>query len=303
MLIRSGCSRLTPLLFRLTPLLLLLGIFSAHPLHAQEVPYFVTYSHHMEEPGSLEVETKSAVGRPTEDNRFIGNATEFEYGTTAWWTSELYIDTTHTFDESTVFGGFRIENRVRPLLREHWINPVLYAEFEDINATDKSILEVVGHDGKADLSENTSVLRADKLREAELKLILSSDAKGWNFSENIIFEKVLDNSPWEFGYALAASRPLRLRGSASPNAFSPQNFSAGAEMYGGLGNRYSAGLHNTSQYLGPVVGWQVPNGPRLSFSPSFGLNDYSLDHIFRVGVAYEVGQIGRIAHFKKSVTR
>ena len=74
-------------------------------------------------------------------------------------------------------------------------------------------------------------------------------------------------------------------------------------MYGGLGDRYNAGLHNTSQYLGPVVGWQIPNGPRLSFSPSFGLNDYSLDHIFRVGVAYEVGQIGRIAHFKKSVSR
>ena len=288
---------------KLAALFLLSGILSAAPLCAQEVPYFVTYSHHMEEPCSLEVETKSAVGRPTGGNRFIGNATEFEYGTTAWWTTEVYVDTTHTFNENTVFGGFRIENRVRPLFREHWINPVLYAEFEDINAADKGILEVVGHDGKADFNENNNVLRADKLREMELKLILSSDAKGWNFSENIITEKNLDNSPWEFGYALAASRPLRLRGAASPNAFSPQNFTAGAEMYGGLGDRYNAGLHNTSQYLGPVIGWQIPNGPRLSFSPSFGLNDYSLDHIFRVGVAYEVGQIGRIAHFKKSVSR
>jgi hypothetical protein len=288
---------------KLATFFLLSGILSAAPLGAQEVPYFVTYSHHMEEPGSLEVETKSAVGRPPGGNRFIGNATEFEYGTTAWWTTEVYVDTTHTFNESTVFGGFRIENRVRPLLREHWINPVLYAEFEDINGADKSITEVVGHDGKGDFNENTNVLRADKQREMELKLILSSDAKGWNFSENIISEKNFDNSPWEFGYAVAASRPLRLRGAASPNAFSPQNFTAGAEMYGGLGDRYTSGLHNTSQCLGPVAGWQIPNGPRLSFSPSFGLNDYSLDHIFRVGVAYEVGQIGRIAHFKKSVSR
>ena len=32
-------------------------------------------------------------------------------------------------------------------VQEHWINPVLYAEFENINSADKALLEVVGHDG------------------------------------------------------------------------------------------------------------------------------------------------------------
>lgn len=261
------------------------------PGSAQEVPYFVTYSHHMEEPGSLDVETKTAIGKPQNPgDRFFGDATEFEYGTTAWWTTELYVDATGTKDESTVLGGFRLENRIRPLLRELWINPVLYFEFEDINGADKSVLEVVGHDAASDFIGDVSQTRAEKQREAELKLILSSDVKGWNVAENVIFEKNLNNSPWEFGYALAASRPLQLRASAAPCTFCLDTISAGAELYGGLGDRYTPGLHNTSQYAGPAAQWQIPKGPRISFATGFGLNGYSLPHIVRIGVAYEFGQ-------------
>ena len=97
--------------------------------------------------------------------------------------------------ESTVPAGFRIENRVRPLLQEHWINPVLYFEFENINSANKSLLEVVGHDGGADFLESTRVTRKEKKREVELELILSSDVKGWNLSENLIVDKNLKNSP------------------------------------------------------------------------------------------------------------
>ena len=52
--------------------------------------------------------------------------------------------------------------------------------------------------------------RGEKLRELELKLILGSNCRGWNISENIIAEKNLVDAPWEFGYALGASRPLGL---------------------------------------------------------------------------------------------
>ncbi|HSK42257.1 MAG TPA: hypothetical protein VLA83_00050 [Candidatus Binatia bacterium] len=112
--------------------------------------YFVTYTHHMEEPGNLEFATKSVSGFPGLGNAFWGNAVEMEYGVKTWWTSELYLDSQTTAQESSVFTGFRLENRFRPLLQEHWINPVLYAEFEDINSADKALLEVVGHDGVVD---------------------------------------------------------------------------------------------------------------------------------------------------------
>ena len=168
--------------------------------------YFVTYSHQMEEPGNLEIATRSVSGFPKGGNSFLGSALELEYGVKAWWTSELYLDGQSTANESTVFTGFRIENRFRPLLREHWINPVLYVEFENINGADKSMLEVVGHDGRSDFLERND--RSEKKREAEVKLILSSNFKGWNISENLIVEKNLKAEPWEFGYAVGVSRPL-----------------------------------------------------------------------------------------------
>ena len=61
-----------------------------------------------------------------------------------------------TGQESTLFTGFRLENRVRPLMREHVINPVLYVEYENISGADKTLLEVVGHDGQSDLASPTT---------------------------------------------------------------------------------------------------------------------------------------------------
>ena len=163
----------------------------------------------------------------------MGAAMEFEYGVTAWWTSEFYLDGVSTAQDSTIFTGFRLENRFRPLAREHWINPVLYFEFENINSADKSLLEVVGHDGVGDFIESNGRTRQEKNREVELKLILGSNRGGWNFSENLIFEKNLNNGPWEFGYAWAASRPLKLAARATKCTFCAQRFTAGLEMYGG----------------------------------------------------------------------
>jgi hypothetical protein len=258
---------------------------------AQERPYFITYSHEMEEPGNLEIASQNAIGRPPGGNHFLGNATEFEYGVKAWWTTEFYLDSSAVAGDSIIFTGFRWEHRFRPLAREHWINPVLYAEFENINGADKSMREVVGHDGRPDFGDPNGISRQEKKREMELKLILGSNFKGWNVSENLIFEKNLNNNPWEFGYAVGASRPLKLAASSRNCAWCADKFAAGAEMYGGLGDRYTPGLHNTSQYLGPTVNWSAPSGFTLSFSPQFGLNDYSVPRLYRFGIAYEIHQV------------
>lgn len=113
---------------------------------AQERAYFITYNHQMEEPGSLEISMNPVFGTQRGAGNFLASWTEFEYGAKGWWTTEFYLDSQTTRHDSTVFTGFRWENRFRPFLREHWINPVLYVEFEDINGADKTLLEVVGHD-------------------------------------------------------------------------------------------------------------------------------------------------------------
>jgi hypothetical protein len=279
-------------LFRTAASLLVCLAVLPPKVQCQEKPYIVTYDHYLEEPGNLEIEYFSAFGTQRAANNFHAFWMEFEYGVTAWWTTELYLDGQTTFGDSTVFTGVRWENRFRPLKYEHFINPVIYVEYEHKSAADKILKEVEGHDVESDFAESNAALRKEHIDEIETKLILSSTYKGWNFSENALAAKNLSNSPWEFGYALGFSRPLALQASAKRCAVCPQNFIAGVEMYGGLGDRYSFGLHDTSHYLAPVLAWNLPSDWTMRISPGFGLNDNSHRFLFRFGISREVSGFG-----------
>jgi hypothetical protein len=257
-------------------------------------PYFVTYDAQMEEPGNLEVAFYPVLGLPQTGQRFWGAWMELEYGAKGWWTTEVYLDGQSTRGESSLFTGYRWENRFRPLAGQHWINPVLYLEFEDINGADKTLLEVVNHDSVNDLAVPNHQARTERLREVEAKLILSSNYKGWNISENFIGEKNLSNVPWEFGYAVGVSRPLALAASSRPCSFCRENFHAGVEFYGGLGTWYQFGFSGTSQYVGPLVTWELPNGTTFKIEPTFGLNRNSLRALIRFGFSYEIPRFDRV---------
>jgi hypothetical protein len=265
---------------------------------AQEPPYFVAYSHDLEEPGNLEIAVKSANATPKYGNPFVSETLEMEYGAKGWWTTEVYLAGQHTSNDSTIFTGFRWENRFRPLLREHFINPVIYVEYENVNQADRGILEITGHDSISDLLLTNAQGRSETERSLEMKLILSSNTHGWNIAENFITEKDLNESePWEFGYALGVSRRLALAASAHDCFFCRENFAAGAELYGGLGDLDGFGLKATSHYFGPTIGFDIPRGPTVSFSPNFGLNDNSVGVIYRFKVSYEVQQV--FGHFHR----
>jgi hypothetical protein len=273
----------------------LAALFLLLPAQAQERPYIVTYDHYLEEPGNLEVEYFSTFGTQRAGNDFHAFWTELEYGATAWWTTELYLDGQTTFHDSTLFTGFRWENRFRPLKHEHFINPVLYVEYENINGADKIMKEIEGHDGEAGHRDPNGLARHERKHELETKLILSSNIKGWNVSENMIATKNLSNEPWEFGYALGASRPLAWKAAAKRCKFCRQNFAAGIELYGGLGDRYSFGLKDTSHYVAPVLAWNLPSNWSLRVSPGFGLNDNSHRFLLRWGLTYEIAGFREIA--------
>jgi len=274
--------------------LLLAGValWAPSPAAAQETPYFVAYSDHLEEPGNLDIEFNPLFAAQRGGNDFLAGTMEFEYGVKAWWTSELYLDGQSTFSDSTIFTGFRWENRFRPLMREHWINPLLYLEYENVNEADKTMVEVVGFDSQADHLPPNAVLRRMTNHEADLKLILSSDFKSWNLSENFITEKNLGHDPWKFGYAVGVSRPLRLADTPRPCNFCRENFLAGAEFYGGLGTSWNLTTSGTSHYAAPIVGWQLPSGVTLRISPGFGLGSNSHGFILRWGVSYEFEGFG-----------
>jgi hypothetical protein len=277
---------------RLAASIFLVAMVFPRLANAQENPYIVTYDQFLEEPRNLEIEYFSTYGTQRGGNDFHAYWLEFEYGATAWWTTEFYLDAQTTFHDSTVPTGFRWENRFRPLKREYFINPVLYVEYEHINGADKILKELEGHDIEDDFLTPNAKARDEVKNEIELKLILGSNFKGWNVSENFLFVKNLTNEPWEFGYAVGASRPLALKASSKRCSFCPQNFVAGAEMYGGLGDRYHFGLHETSQYLAPALAWNIPSGWTLRISPAFGLNDSSHQFMLRWGIAWEIPGFG-----------
>ncbi len=268
------------------------SVFGVATLHAQESPFSVTYTHHMEEPGNLEIESWSTTGVPRSGQRFfIAPYVEFEYGVTGRWTSEVYFESQSTAGADATFTGWRWENRFRPLAREHWINPVLYLEYEGINEATRIEKEIVGNGGP--LGESIAELNQTRAHELESKLILASTVHDWNIAENFIAEKNLSHEEgFEFGYAIGLYRPLATLASGATCRFCRENFMAGLEVYGGLGSTNGFGLHDTAHYLAPVISWQISDNATLRFSPSFGLTQDSYPVLLRLGYSYEIRGFG-----------
>jgi hypothetical protein len=250
---------------------------------------------HLEEPGNLEIAAASTV-RVREDSALTAPWVEIEYGVTGRWTTELYLEGISTQDDSTISTGWRLENRFRPLKREHWINPVLYFEYESINEASGIAKEIVGNAEISD--ESNAELRRVHAHELETKLILSSTVHDWNISENFIVEKNLsEEEGFEFGYAFGVYRPLSSLASGQACRFCRENFAAGFEVYGGLGSTNGFGFKDTAHYFAPVLAWQVSENSTLRFSPGIGLTDVSAPALIRFGYSYEIHGFGqKVAH-------
>jgi len=166
------------------------------------------------------------------------------------------------------------------------INPVVYVEFEDITEASRIQKEIVGA-GVAS-GDDLAEARREHVRELEAKLILSSSVRGWNISENIIFEKNISaDEGVEFGYSVGASRPLGDLASASPCRLCRENFVAGVEAYGGLGSSKERGLAETRHFAAPVIAWHLSDRMTVKASVGLGLTEASEAYLVRFGWAYE----------------
>jgi hypothetical protein len=273
--------------------LIFLFVLLLSPLAAQQNPYFVTYDHHMEEPGSLELSTEGTIGIQKQDfPGYLGQLFEMEYGITGWWSSALYLESTYQHGDSPVFSGFRLENRFRLLKSDHRINPVLYFEYEHINEASRIRKEIMGHAEPSD--ESLAELAGETEDEIEAKLIFSSNVKNWNISENFIVEKNLtEDEGFEFGYAIGVFRPLSTLATGGDCRFCRENFSAGFELYGGLGSTERFGFEDTAHYLAPAVVWNLGRSHSIKVSPGFGLTGSSDRMLVRFGYTYEIYDFGR----------
>ncbi len=264
------------------------------PGWADDGPFLTAITPQMQEPGSLEVATKSITANPGGGNRFLGVATEFEFGLTSWWTIQVTPGVQATQGEGGRFIGYEWENRLRLLKHEHWINPVLSVEFESISGQDETLLdEVTGRDGSETLSGSNPATLREMHREIEAQLILGSSFMGWTIAENFTTEKDVGHAPFEFGYAVGISRSLALVANPCRCAFCAQAIQLAAEMYGGLGTHDDFGLRRTAQYIAPVVAWTIANGTTFRVAPGFGLTHASAPLALRFGVSYEIDKFGR----------
>ena len=240
--------------------------------HAQERPYFVTYSDYLEEKGDLEVSVLSTIGAVKDNPNYFAPWIEIEYGVMKRWTAELYIEGVTVHQDASAFTGWRVENRFRPFAGEHFLNPVLYVEYESINAASRIQKEIVGEGTIPD--ESVRTLKHDHAHELEGRLILSKKWDGWEVAGNGILEKNLsEDEGVEFGYATGFTKRFR-------------KLYVGAEAYGGLGASL-AQHEETRHFIAPLVGWKVSKG-LLKAEVGFGLTEASERYLVRVGYSIDV---------------
>jgi hypothetical protein len=274
--------------FRVACLCLSFTFVGVAGVSAQEGPYFVTYTHYLEEPGNLEIALANTSGVPKNNNSaYSAPWLELEYGVTGWWTTELYVEGVTTRRDGNGFTGWRWENRFRPLRGEHRINPVLYIEYENINEASRIQKEILGSGAIA--YEPIAELRQSPAHELEGKLILSSVVHGWNVSENFIFEKNLSAAEGvEFGYAAGVSRAIGALASGTNCHLCAENFVVGVEAYGGLGSTLAFARVEQRHYVAPVVAWHVTDRSTIRASVGVGLTESSDHYLVRVGWSYEL---------------
>ena len=159
---------------------------------------FVLYNQHTEEQGETEIKLFSdfSDGGKGEES-YSAQLLEIEHGVTDYWTTALYFEGVKIDGEDYEFGGLRFENRLRLFNYGHFLNPVLYIEYEYLKPAHRYIRAATG---RTDEDEEEGEEKAE--HEIETKLILGHDfSDRFNVAFNWINETNLKSGKWEFGYA------------------------------------------------------------------------------------------------------
>lgn len=267
--------------------------------------YFVTYNHYIDK-GDLELMLMNDFTDPSQFRRedeglhsYFSQMVELEYGVTEQWATEFMVE---GFEEpgtgQSRFTGFRWENRYRLFKQEVPLNPMLYAEYEDLDPLTRFKMEVSGwvrppyHEGGVE---------PDRERILESRLVLSQDFGRLNLAFNWISESDLNQRGLTaFGYALGARYDLNgghfknpepdehahHHGHAGEHALLKPTF--GLELYGGLGDtrRFDFDPSRQEHYLQPDIMLHLSEHAMLHFGFAIGLSKAS-DNLVRTALAIE----------------
>jgi len=259
---------------------------------------FVLYNQHTEEQGETEVKLFSdfSDGGKGEEG-YSAQLLEIEHGVTDYWTTALYFEGVKIDGEDYEFGGFRFENRVRLFDYGHFLNPVLYVEYEYLKPEHRYIRAVTGRTDE-DEGEEEGEEKAE--HEIESRLILGHDfTDRLNLAFNWINETNLESGKWEFGYATGLNLTLYEaeddEGGERSGHFHSTNCDIeelilGIELYGGLGDTVlglTADPDRTKQYLGVNLRAELEHHIQFGIGGAFGLTGDSENAILRLVAGYE----------------
>lgn len=281
--------------------------------------YITTYSHHLEA-GELEVMILTDYTSPSEPRQeegqgeYVSQMLMVDYHVTDQFAVEPMIEWFQ--DVSTgegKFTGYRLEARYKVFPKEVPLNPMLYAEYEDLDPETRFKMETSGwilppYDKEPEEPRRERIM--------ETRLVLSQDFGRWNAAVNWINESDLRGGETAFGYTLGVVYRIHPHGStthmahgghaghdennpeccpeetgkASKKAKEPF-FRAGAlalELYGALGDTRQFGLRPARQehYLQPGIMFHLGKHGMLGLGFAFGLSDAS-DDLLRFSVGWE----------------
>jgi hypothetical protein len=240
---------------------------------AQERPYFVTYNDRLETPGELEVSVLSTIGDVKESPNYFAPWIEIEYGVARRWTAELYLEGVAMHKDASAFTGWRLENRFRPFAGDHFLNPVLYIEYENVNEASRIQKEIVGEGSQS--RDPLGQLLHEHAHELEGRLIVSKYFRDWEVAGNAILEKNLsEDEGLEYGYAASASKRFG-------------HLTAGLEVYGGLGVS-NPEFEQTRHFVAPILAWRLTKGSVVKGSVGFGVTDASERYLVRLGYSIDL---------------
>jgi len=165
-----------------------------------------------------------------------------------------------------------------------FLNPVLYAEYEQLQPEHKYLFEVVGRAGEEEDEDEATE------HELETRLILGQDVTDrLNLAFNWINEVNFDNGEWEFGYAAGLNYVLFEDEEQRSRSWEIKELILGLEFYGGLGDS-AEGLtlsgSETAQYAGINLKTEFANGFEIGVGGAFGLTDLSEDALLRTSLSY-----------------
>lgn len=264
--------------------------------------YMTTYSHHIER-GEVELMLLSDFASPSEHKRaeegqgdHAAQMMELKYNPTDRLALEFMWEWFKDVERGKgKFTGFRYEGRYRLFAQEVPLNPMVYAEYENLHPSTRYKMETSGWIEPPYVEAAGPEPAREKILES--RMILSQDFGPWNASFNWINESDLQSGRHAFGYTMGTFYRIHGDAGEAPEGHSGHEggrpagmvrpMAVSFELFGALGDDRRFGFWPSRQehYLQPGITFHLGSYSMLTAGYAMGLSRSS-DDMIRLNVGW-----------------